>query len=71
MIVRNATPLIALDAVVIDTETTGLDPAEARILEIAAIRIVGGRLSADEMFRSSGFAWRFHSCGSYGDPPHR
>jgi CBS domain-containing protein len=52
MIVSNATPLIALDAVVIDTETTGLDPAEARILEIAAIRIVGGRLSADEMFRS-------------------
>ena len=29
------TPLIALDAVVIDTETTGLDPAKARIVEIA------------------------------------
>ena len=40
MVVHNATPLIALDAVVIDTETTGLDPAEARILEIAAIGIV-------------------------------
>src|SRR5262245_36303898 len=51
MLVRNSTPLIALDAVVIDTETTGLDPAEARIVEIAAIRIVGGRLS-DETFRS-------------------
>src|SRR5262245_57557717 len=51
MLVRNSTPLIALDAVVIDTETTGLDPAEARIVEIAAIRIVGGRLS-DEIFRS-------------------
>ena len=51
MVVRNATPLIALDAVVIDTETTGLDPAEARIVEFAAIRILGGRLS-DEMFRS-------------------
>ena len=25
--ISNATPLIALDAVVIDTETTGLDPA--------------------------------------------
>jgi CBS domain-containing protein len=51
MVVRNSTPLNALDAVVIDTETTGLDPAEARIVEFAAIRILGGRLS-DEMFRS-------------------
>ena len=51
MVVRNSTPLISLDAVVIDTETTGLDPAEARIVEFAAIRILGGRLS-DEMFRS-------------------
>jgi CBS domain-containing protein len=51
MVVRNSTPLIALDAVVIDTETTGLDPAEARIVEFAAIRILGGHLS-DEMFRS-------------------
>src|SRR5262245_34218569 len=51
MLVRNSTPLIALDAVVVDTETTGLDPAEARIVEIAAIRIMGGRLS-DEIFRS-------------------
>ena len=50
MVVRNSTPLIALDAVVIDTETTGLDPVEARIVEFAAIRILGGRLS-DEMFR--------------------
>jgi CBS domain-containing protein len=51
MVVRNATPLISLDAVVIDTETTGLDPAEARIVEFAAIRILRGRLS-DEMFHS-------------------
>ena len=48
MVVRKSTPL---NAVVIDTETTGLDPAEARIVEFAAIRILGGRLS-DEMFRS-------------------
>ncbi len=44
MIGRNATPLIALDAVVIDTETTGLDPAKARIVEVAAVRIAGGRI---------------------------
>ena len=36
--VTNATPLMALDAVVIDTETTGLDPANARLLEIGAVR---------------------------------
>ena len=48
---RNATPLIALDAVVIDTETTGLDPAKARVVEIAAVRLIGGRISADDTFR--------------------
>lgn len=37
-------PLVALDAVVIDTETTGLDPAKARVLQIGAVRIVRGRL---------------------------
>ena len=41
------TPLIALDAAVIDTETTGLDPAKARIVEIAAVRLVAGRLAPD------------------------
>lgn len=47
----NATPLIALDAVVMDTETTGLDPAKARIVEIGAIRLVDGRLAPDVSFR--------------------
>jgi CBS domain-containing protein len=42
--IGNATPLIALDAVVIDTETTGLDPTKARIVEIAMLRLLGGRL---------------------------
>jgi CBS domain-containing protein len=42
--VSGATPLLSIDAVVIDTETTGLDPAKARVLELAAARIVGGRL---------------------------
>jgi len=47
MVVSNATPLIALDAVVLDTETTGLDPAKARIVEVAAARIEGGRIPQD------------------------
>jgi DNA polymerase III alpha subunit (gram-positive type) len=33
-----ATPLIGLDALVIDTETTGLDASKARLVEIAAVR---------------------------------
>ena len=41
----SATPLIGLDAVVIDTETTGLDAGKARLLEVAVVRIVGGRPS--------------------------
>ena len=43
-IVSNATPLIALDAFVIDSETTGLDPAKAHIVEIGAVPLKLGRL---------------------------
>ncbi len=46
-----ATPLLSVDAVVIDTETTGLDPGKARVLEFAAVRIVGGRLDATGSLR--------------------
>ena len=47
-----STPLVALDAVVIDTETTGLDTNRARVLEFGALRIDLGLLAAD------GFALR-------------
>jgi DNA polymerase-3 subunit epsilon/CBS domain-containing protein len=46
----NATPLLALDAIVLDTETTGLDPAKARIVEIGAVRLRNGKI-ADESLR--------------------
>ena len=49
--VLNATPLIALDAVAIDTETTGLDPGKARIVEIAAVRIGVGKVDARSALR--------------------
>jgi len=49
--VTNATPLMSLDAVVIDTETTGLDPRKARIVEVAAVRIAGGRILKEDSFR--------------------
>lgn len=47
----SAIPLIALDAVVLDTETTGLDPRKDWIVEIGAVRLVRGRLRSDASFR--------------------
>jgi DNA polymerase-3 subunit epsilon/CBS domain-containing protein len=55
----SATPLLALDAVVFDTETTGLDPARARLIEIGAIRLVAGRVEVAE---------RFHCLVDPGEP---
>jgi CBS domain-containing protein len=49
--VTNATPLIALDAIVLDTETTGLDPAKARIVEIGAVPLRRGRLDETAALR--------------------
>jgi CBS domain-containing protein len=43
----SAAPLIAINAVVMDTETTGLDAANARVIEIGAVRLTGGHI-ADE-----------------------
>jgi CBS domain-containing protein len=47
----NATPLVALDAVVIDTETTGLDATSAWIVEIAAVRLSAGQLDMNAPLR--------------------
>ena len=48
----SATPLVGLDAVVLDCETTGLDPAKARIVDLAAVRVTGGKLDAAASFHS-------------------
>ncbi|MGE8942347.1 DUF294 nucleotidyltransferase-like domain-containing protein [Leptospira interrogans] len=48
----NATPLIGLDAVAFDTETTGLDPRKAWIVEMAIVPLTGGRLDVASAFRS-------------------
>jgi CBS domain-containing protein len=37
-----STPLLALDSVVLDTETTGLDARTARLVQIGAVRLSGG-----------------------------
>ncbi len=41
---RPTSPLAALEAVVIDTETTGLDARQARIVQIAVVLLRDGRL---------------------------
>ncbi|MHA1530017.1 MAG: DUF294 nucleotidyltransferase-like domain-containing protein [Alphaproteobacteria bacterium] len=43
-----ATPLVALDMVVLDTETTGLDVRADRIVQIGAVRMRGAELREDE-----------------------
>lgn len=43
--------LLSLDAVVIDTETTGLDPRKARVIELAGVRLLGGKLIDGASFR--------------------
>jgi CBS domain-containing protein len=48
----SATPLIALDAFVIDTETTGLDPAKARVVEIAFVPLTAGKIDEGSSLRS-------------------
>lgn len=42
--------LLALDAAIIDTETTGLDPAKARIVQIGGVRLSRGRLLDQPVF---------------------
>jgi len=48
---NSGAPLLSLDAVVIDTETTGLDPRKARVIELAGVRLSAGKLIAGDSFR--------------------
>jgi len=47
----NATPLISLNAVFVDTETTGLDPAKARVVEIGLVPLNAGKLDESGALR--------------------
>jgi CBS domain-containing protein len=46
----SSTPLLALEAVALDTETTGLDARTARIVQIGAVRVTGGTVVREERF---------------------
>jgi DNA polymerase-3 subunit epsilon/CBS domain-containing protein len=46
----NVTPLVALDALVIDAETTDLDPAKARLISICGWHMSGGQLDPEPLF---------------------
>ncbi len=48
----NSTPLLALRAVVLDTETTGLDARAARLVQIGAVRVANGTVSQDDRFET-------------------
>ncbi len=41
---QSGVPLASLSAIVLDTETTGLDPAADRVVQIGAVKIAGGRI---------------------------
>jgi CBS domain-containing protein len=45
-----STPLIALDAVALDSETTGLDARSARLIQIAALPLAAGRMRPEDRF---------------------
>ena len=51
-VTSGATPLSALDAVVIDTETSGLDPNRSRVIELGAVNIKHGSLDETGIFES-------------------
>ncbi|MBB3897452.1 DUF294 nucleotidyltransferase-like domain-containing protein [Roseococcus suduntuyensis] len=50
MTISAATPLIALEVAVLDTETTGLDVRQDRIVQIGAVRMRGAELVPDAPF---------------------
>ena len=45
------TQLVSLNAVAFDTETTGLDTARARILQVGAVKISSGRIDETQTFQ--------------------
>ncbi len=49
---NSATPLSSLQAVAIDTETTGLDAANARLIQVGLVKIDGERVLEEETYQT-------------------
>lgn len=45
-------PLVSLNAIAFDTETTGLDTRQARIIQLGAVRVIHGQMVEDESYQS-------------------
>ncbi|MDH5356241.1 MAG: DUF294 nucleotidyltransferase-like domain-containing protein [Gammaproteobacteria bacterium] len=48
---QKAKPLVSLDAIAFDTETTGLDTKQARVIQLGAVKLVHGRVDFDSHFQ--------------------
>ncbi len=44
-------PLLSLDAIAFDSETTGLDTNQARMIQLGAVRIVHGEVDETSSFQ--------------------
>jgi DNA polymerase-3 subunit epsilon/CBS domain-containing protein len=44
-------PLLSLDAIAFDSETTGLDTSKARMIQLGAVRIVHGEVDGTQNFQ--------------------
>ncbi len=45
-------PLVSLNVIAFDTETTGLDTRQARIIQLGAVRVIHAQMVEDESFQS-------------------
>jgi CBS domain-containing protein len=50
-VTRSMTPLVSLNAVAFDTETTGLDTTRARVIQLGAVKIKRGSIDESQTFQ--------------------
>ena len=52
IILHTTRPLVSLNAIAFDLETTGLDTSRARVIQLGAVRVIHGRMVEEESFQS-------------------